>query len=115
MRGLVIAPKSKARARALPQGTRRTQGGTGENWEQACTTVCDGAIAAAACLEFHRDWFAIGGSGFEELFLLEAEHPGQNVGRERLNLGVQVAHDGVVVAAGGFKCGLDFSARNVAL
>src|ERR1019366_5848404 len=62
-------------------------------------------------LELHSDWFAIGGSRFEELLLLEAEHPGQNVGRERLNLGVQVAHDGVVVAARVLNCVLDRAER----
>ena len=59
--------------------------------------------------ELHRDWFAIGSSRFEELLLLEVEHPGQNVGRESLNLGVQVAHDGVVVAAGVLNCVLDLA------
>src|SRR6267378_3662687 len=62
-------------------------------------------------LELYRDRFAIGGRSFEELLLLEAEHPGQNVGRERLNLGVQVAHNGVVVAAGVLNSVLDFTER----
>ena len=85
--GLAAAPRAKAKAKALPQGARRD---TGENREQACTTVCDGLTGEATCLELHRYGFAIGGSGFEELLLLEAEHPGQNVGRERLDLGVQI-------------------------
>src|SRR5216683_6072163 len=53
----------------------------------------------ARCVEAHLGRFAFGGGGhFEELARLEAEHVGKNVGRELLNLGVEVAHDGVVVA-----------------
>ena len=70
-----------------------------------------GPVTTRSALELHRYWFAIGGSGFEELLLLEAEHPGQNVGWERLNLGVQVAHHGVVVAAGILNRVLDFVER----
>src|ERR1035438_9565893 len=50
-------------------------------------------------LEFHGYRFAICGVRLEELPLLEAEHPRQNVGRERLYLRVEVAHDGIVVTA----------------
>src|SRR6202521_1755551 len=103
-----IKSKSKSKSKGFTTGDT---GDTGEYREQTRTAVSDGAIAGAACLEFHRYWFAIGGSGFEELFLLEAEHPGQNVGRERLNLGVQVANDGIVVAAGVLNGVLDFAER----
>src|SRR4029077_7512796 len=37
---------------------------------------------------------------FKELPRVEAEHPGDNVGREGLHAGVEVAHHRVVVAAG---------------
>src|SRR3981081_2735185 len=53
---------------------------------------------ACLYLELYRDWFAIGGSSFEELFLLEPEHPRENIRRERLNLGIEIADDGVVIA-----------------
>src|SRR5216684_1259633 len=44
--------------------------------------------------------FALGGGGnFEELARLESEHSGKDVRGELLNLSVQVADDGVVVAA----------------
>src|ERR1700693_2791784 len=44
--------------------------------------------------------FAFGGGGyFEELARLESQHVGKNVGRELLNLGVEIAHHGVVVAS----------------
>ena len=76
---LVVKPEAKAKG--SPQ---RAQRGTGENREQACSTVCEGTIAGATCLELHRDWLAIGGGGFEELLLLEAEHPGHHVARELL-------------------------------
>src|SRR6266852_8922458 len=53
----------------------------------------------ARCVEAHLGRFAFGGGGhFEELARLEAEHVGKNVGRELLNFGVEIAHDGVVVA-----------------
>src|SRR6266404_606039 len=53
----------------------------------------------AGCVEAHLGRFAFGCSGhFEELARLETEHVGKNVGWELLNLGVEVAHDGVVVA-----------------
>src|SRR5882762_6738580 len=43
--------------------------------------------------------FAFSGGGyFEEFARLEAKHVGKDVGRKLLNLGVEVAHDGVVVA-----------------
>src|SRR5580693_6676116 len=51
-------------------------------------------------LELHCYRLAVGSIHFEKLPRLEAEHAGQNVSRERLNLGVQVAHDGVVITAG---------------
>src|SRR5436305_474558 len=63
------------------------------------TQKCEEVRSLRHILEFHRDRFAVGGCGFEELLLLEAEHAGQDVGRERLDLGVQVSHNGVVVAA----------------
>src|SRR5271154_1367523 len=50
-------------------------------------------------LELHGYRLPIGFAGLEELTRLEAEHAGQDVGGEHLNLGVQVAHYGVVVAA----------------
>src|SRR4029077_20973150 len=43
--------------------------------------------------------FALGSGGhFEEFPRLESQHVRKNVGRELLNLGVEIAHDGVVVA-----------------
>src|SRR3981189_2439679 len=52
----------------------------------------------AGRVEAHLGRFAFGCSGhFEELARLEAEHVGKDVGRKLLNLGVEVAHDGVVV------------------
>jgi hypothetical protein len=56
-------------------------------------------FAVQKSLELHRHRLAIRGSDFEELALLEAEHSGENVRRERLNLRIQVAHHRVVVAA----------------
>src|SRR6266852_2375475 len=51
------------------------------------------------CVEAHLGRFAFGCSGhFEELARLEAEHVGKDVGRKLLNLGVEIAHHGVVVA-----------------
>src|ERR1043166_3237944 len=41
-----------------------------------------------------------GGTDFEKFTGLEAKHAGENVGRELLNFGIEVAHDGIVVAAG---------------
>src|SRR5258708_4536550 len=38
------------------------------------------------------------GRNFEELALLESEHVGEDIRRELLNLGVQVADHGVVIA-----------------
>src|SRR6266850_1688641 len=53
----------------------------------------------AGCVEAHLGRFAFGCSGhFEELARLEAEHVGKDVGRKLLNLGVEIAHHGVVVA-----------------
>ncbi len=51
-------------------------------------------------LELHVGNGAFGGIGdLKELPLLEVEHPRNDVGRERLNFGVEVAHHGVVVTA----------------
>src|ERR1700680_5320495 len=49
--------------------------------------------------EFHRDRLAVGLGGFEELAALEAEHASENIRGEHLNLRIQVAYHGVVVAA----------------
>src|SRR6266436_7908787 len=53
----------------------------------------------AGCVEAHLGRFAFGGGGyFEELARLESQHVGKNVGRKLLDLGVEIAHDGIVVA-----------------
>src|SRR6266850_66402 len=53
----------------------------------------------AGRVEANLGRFAFGGGGyFEELARLESQYVGKNVGRKLLNLGVEVAHDGVVVA-----------------
>ena len=58
------------------------------------------AVGAAGEVEADFGRFAFrGGSHFKEFARLEAEHAGKNTRRELLNLGVQVAHDGVVIAA----------------
>src|SRR5882724_2590162 len=55
----------------------------------------------AGCIEAHLGRFAFGGSGhFEELARFKAEHIGNDVGWKLLDLGVEVAHHGIVVAAG---------------
>ena len=50
-------------------------------------------------LELHRHRLAVGSIHFKKLPRLEAEHTGQDISRERLNLGVQVAHHSVVITA----------------
>src|ERR1051326_4595292 len=49
--------------------------------------------------KFNLRRFAFGLGRFKELFLLEAESAGQQVGRKSLDLRVQVADHSVVVAA----------------
>ena len=49
--------------------------------------------------ELYGDWLAVGFGGLEELARREIEHAGENIRGEDLNLGVEVAHDCVVVAA----------------
>src|SRR5579863_8085431 len=47
--------------------------------------------------ELHRYRFAVGGvADFKELPLLKAKNPGKNIGWERLNFGIQIAHHRVV-------------------
>src|SRR5580700_710537 len=48
--------------------------------------------------ELHGNRLAVGFGGLEELAGGEAEHAGKNVCGERLDLGVQIAHHGVVIA-----------------
>src|ERR1700687_1400229 len=56
--------------------------------------------------------FAFGRGGyFEEFARLEAEHVGKDVGRKLLDLSVEVAHDGVVVAPGILHGVLDLGER----
>ena len=50
-------------------------------------------------LELHRHRFPVRGRRLKKLPLLESEHPGKNVRRERLNLCVQIPHHRVVIAA----------------
>src|SRR6185369_6970662 len=52
---------------------------------------------ASRILELHRHRLAVGCGHLETLFLLEAEHSGEDVRRKRLDLGIQVADDGIVV------------------
>src|SRR5580704_12338915 len=50
-------------------------------------------------VEAHLGRFALSRGGhFKELARLEAQHIGKNVGGKLLNLGIEVAHDGVVIA-----------------
>ena len=54
----------------------------------------------APILELHRDRFALRRLGdVEELPLLDVEHPGHNVCRESLDLGIQIAHHRIVITA----------------
>src|SRR5215467_12836451 len=56
--------------------------------------------------------FSLGCSrDFEKLARLEAEHSGEDVGGELLNLGIEVADDGVVVAASVLHVVLNFGER----
>ena len=70
----------------------------------AATEDCNNlpALAAAVILEatlkLDRHGFAVGFGYLEELPLLKAKHAGDQVGGERLDFGVEVAHHGVVVA-----------------
>ena len=48
-------------------------------------------------LELYRDRLAVRFRGLEELAWSEAEHSGKNVGRERLNFRIQIAHHRVVI------------------
>src|SRR5689334_6530423 len=50
-------------------------------------------------LELHGHGFTISLPCFKELFLLKPEHASNDIGRERLDLGIQIAHDCVVVTA----------------
>ena len=50
-------------------------------------------------LEFDRDGFPVGIRGLEKLLLGKAKHASQDVGRKRLNLGVEIANDRVVIAS----------------
>src|ERR1700674_2501624 len=52
------------------------------------------------CVEAYLGRFALGRSGnFKKLARFEAEHPRKDIRGELLDLGVQIADDGVVVAA----------------
>ena len=63
------------------------------------STRMEGSVTKFAS-ELHRHRFTIGGiTYFKELPLLKTKHPGNDVGRERLNLGIQIAYDRVVVTA----------------
>src|SRR5882724_8523466 len=60
------------------------------------------ALGRGSCRRIKADLrrFALGSGGyFEELARLETKHACKNIGGKLLNLGVQVAHDCVVVAA----------------
>src|SRR5207244_10755995 len=81
-----------------------------ENSNPACRDAAHGTdtgqatslprtLGPAPFSELHGDWFAISSLHLEELTLLETEHSGDEIGREGLNLRVQVAHDRVVIAA----------------
>src|SRR4051812_27938290 len=53
---------------------------------------------ASHILELHRYRLAVRCGHLEKLFLLEAEHSGENVRRKRLYFRIQIANDCVVVA-----------------
>src|ERR1700732_21527 len=58
----------------------------------APASCCWRAEADFGCLAFRR------GGNFEELALLESQHAGEDIRRELLNLGVQVADHCVVIS-----------------
>jgi hypothetical protein len=59
-----------------------------------------GPAVNGSASELHRHRFTVGGiADFKELPQLEAKHPRDDVRGERLNLGIQIAHHRVVVAA----------------
>src|SRR6266568_3482334 len=63
-------------------------------------SIEDGIQFIVSVLELHGWHSALRGIGnLKELPLLEVEHAGNEVGRERLNLRIQVANHGVVVTA----------------
>src|ERR1700693_4685768 len=66
-------------------------------------------------LEFHCHRFAISRVHFKKLPGLEAKHPGQNIRREGLDLGIQIAHHGIVVAAGVLNRVLSLTQRTLQL
>src|SRR5690242_14060208 len=47
-------------------------------------------------LKLHCHGFTISLRGLEKLFLLKAEHASDDIGRKRLDLRVQIAHDRIV-------------------
>src|SRR5947209_20559918 len=59
----------------------------------------------------HRGGTILGGLGLEELARLEAEHSRNHVAGESRDLGVQIANDGVVVAARVLNCVLGLAER----
>src|SRR2546422_791707 len=60
--------------------------------------------------------FTLGGHGhFEEFARLEVEHPGEDVRGELRDFGVEVAHDGVVIAPRVLECVFDLGERALEL
>src|SRR2546428_2064017 len=60
--------------------------------------------------------FTLGGHGhFEEFARLEVEHPGEDVRGELRDFGVEVAHDGVVIAPRVLECVFDLGERALQL
>src|SRR2546422_10378870 len=60
--------------------------------------------------------FTLGGHGhFEEFARLEVENPGEDVRGELRDFGVEVAHDGVVIAPRVLECVFDLGERALEL
>ena len=67
----------------------------------ACERRCDSGRRRRGVVEADLGSFALGGGrDFEKFARFEAEHAGENIGGELLNLGVKVANHGVVIPAG---------------
>src|SRR3989338_5125959 len=75
-----------------------------------CVSYC---VYYESCLELHLYILSLPRLCLEEFIRLELEHPRDHVGREHLNLSVEVAHIAIVEASRGLD--FVFRVRNLVL
>src|SRR5438093_10393528 len=94
---LVRFSRSRARASLLPMKASTRYSGASLGSREGCSWLTAPDLIDWHRSELHRDRLTVRLGCFEELPQLETEHPGKNIGREGLNLGIQIAHHSIVI------------------